>query len=941
MKWLLPIFLFSSGCLFSESLESLESLQKQAANTLKSAGSASEDLMALDFLSGKFRQFFWLDYYPSKNQQMLSQSFRPRFHIKPSFLLPSSGTAALVPLREVTHKRSSPGQPCNQAIPPLPVFNPNLDNNVFCSDFASTKLLEADITTLGSLQKMSDLNTPSDIQIGYLSIPAELPSDYLTNPNSQIPRSIDSLKPKRIQFLRFIPFPNQPTRLAFIEVQVGGTKSHIPYPEPAFVASSPQCAVTTNAAADSQCQSLFPGAVCTSSNSANFSLFNKGGVVISASFDGGLLNDNEIPQQTVQEQKNELLKTISISDLKSRLENIQQEPDSDYAQGLVRFSGEVRGPNMSLSPTQCQSSVAVRFYRPRPPQCTIALSPGQQEPDLPVTATVKIKNQTTSAVLVSNAGGSTRNLSLNPAPSVTQEITNTTQIVKLGDNNELITVNLQGPGGSGSCQAPLNFLRPAPPQCNLSANPPNTSACNPNTTLTLDCVNRVHSASINGVAVNLDAQGKASIPYTKPGLSAVTITAEARNRWWAEPSRPHVTIGDNTVAPTCALTASTRDVMVGQSTTLTLSQVQGCFNANQIDINGSPVTLSGGQASLAYTKQNTNAETLVAHIRGPEGLLGTCPVSLTGYPIPKPTCTLSASRTALAFGESTTISLSHQGQVTGGEVYINGHRGATHTYTKNSCGSQVVSGYVVGPGGQSDPCTVRIEHNTPTPSCMLTANPTEDLLVGASVTASLSCSSGQYIKSAVLFDENRTNDIKSSGSASRTLANLPAGTHNVRAIVHDACDRQIYENNIPLNVVWKTCTIPETKVGYFANTVWCPSNNCWKWLDASLVQGIQLPTDARNISIKALQAFVDDWSPQIKINGNKLIWKDDPTDTPSGWHTLNKDISAWLKGGANLVYVGSYNKHTYWSIFFEISGSYQTQGTCSHSVKYQHRNDWQ
>jgi hypothetical protein len=163
----------------------------------------------------------------------------------------------------------------------------------------------------------------------------------------------------------------------------------------------------------------------------------------------------------------------------------------------------------------------------------------------------------------------------------------------------------------------------------------------------------------------------------------------------------------------------------------------------------------------------------------------------------------------------------------------------------------------------------------------------------------------------------------------------------VRAIVHDACDRQIYENNSPLNVVWKTCTIPETKVGYFANTVWCPSNNCWKWLDASLVQGIQLPTDARNISIKALQAFVDDWSPQIKINGNKLIWKDDPTDTPSGWHTLNKDISAWLKGGANLVYVGSYNKHTYWSIFFEISGSYQTQGTCSHSVKYQHRNDWQ
>lgn len=799
MKTLLFLFvLFSSSFLvFAESLEGLESLQKQTADTLRSAGSASEDLMALDFLNGKLHQYFWLDYYPNKDGQMLSTSFRPRFHLT-SALNPNAG-APLVPIREITKKRVVPGGPCSQAITPLPLLTPFLDNNFYCSDITSTKILDADTSALGSLQKMSDLHSPSEIQVGYISIPTKFPSDYLTNPNSQITRTITSLKSKRIQFLRFIPYPAEPTRVAFIEVQAGGTKAQIPYPEPAFI-NTPQCQVTTTAPVDGQCRSLFTGATCTSLSSANFSLFNKGGVVVSASFDGNALTEAEIPQQTVQEQKNELLKTISLSDLKSRMREIRQEPNSDYAQGLVQVYGEVRGPDMSLNPSSCQSSIAIRFYNPPSPQCTIALSSTQQEPDLPVTATVKIKNQTSSAVLVSSAGGIARNLNLNPAPTVSQEITTTTQMVKQGDHNELITVNLQGPGGSGSCQASLNFLRPAPPQCNLTASPSTVSACNPNTTLTLDCVNRVHSASINGIAVTIDAQGKASIPYTKAGLGSVTVKAEARNRWWPTPSTPHVAIGDNTIAPTCTLAASTSDVMVGQSTTLTLSNVQGCFNANQIDINGTPVTLTGGQASLSYTKQNTNAETLVAHIRGPAGLLGTCPVPLTGFPIPKPTCTLTASRTSLAFGESTTISLSHQGQVTDGEVYINGKRGITDTYKKESCGDVVVKGYVVGPGGQSDECTVAISHNTPTPQCTFTATPTEGLQTGASVTASLSCSNGQYVKNVRLFDEDRTDEIKSSGTASKVFANLSAGTHNVVADVHDACDREILNKNIPLHV---------------------------------------------------------------------------------------------------------------------------------------------
>lgn len=51
----LAVFL-TPNLIFSESLGGLESLQKQSADAIKNAGSASEDLMALDFLQGKLHQ---------------------------------------------------------------------------------------------------------------------------------------------------------------------------------------------------------------------------------------------------------------------------------------------------------------------------------------------------------------------------------------------------------------------------------------------------------------------------------------------------------------------------------------------------------------------------------------------------------------------------------------------------------------------------------------------------------------------------------------------------------------------------------------------------------------------------------------------------------------------------------------------------------------------
>jgi len=320
-------FLLCSHSLLAESLENLESLQKQAANNLKSAGGALEDLMALDFLDGKLRQFFWLDYYPSKNGQMLSQSFRPRFHLQSYFLAP--GELSLVRITE------------------------------------STQNLEVDGSRLASLQKSTGLSNPSEIQVGYISIPTKFPEDYFRNPSSQVARDLDSFESKKVQFLRFIPFNNEPHRVQFIEVKVGDLTSQIPYPEPAFL--PPQCEVRLDTPPSSFCQSQFSGIPCIDSDSAQFSLVNTGGVVVSASINDVDLEDNEIPQQTVREVKNEVLKTINISNLRNRVTDfIQEENNPEFSQGLVTISGVVNGPVTSFNPTECQTSIAVRAHLPNP-----------------------------------------------------------------------------------------------------------------------------------------------------------------------------------------------------------------------------------------------------------------------------------------------------------------------------------------------------------------------------------------------------------------------------------------------------------------------------------------------------------------------------------------------------------------------------------------------
>lgn len=97
---------------------------------------------------------------------------------------------------------------------------------------------------------------------------------------------------------------------------------------------------------------------------------------------------------------------------------------------------------------------------------------------------------------------------------------------------------------------------------------------------------------------------------------------------------------------------------------------------------------------------------------------------------------------------------------------------------------------------------------------------------------------------------------------------------------------------------------------------------------------ITLPTDATQISLNASHFFVDDYNPNIYINGLK-VYDAQPDGGFSGLKRVTKDLSTILKAGKNKVYLGAQNIYAptnYWSINFRVDGTYKSN-TCSHQFK--------
>lgn len=125
------------------------------------------------------------------------------------------------------------------------------------------------------------------------------------------------------------------------------------------------------------------------------------------------------------------------------------------------------------------------------------------------------------------------------------------------------------------------------------------------------------------------------------------------------------------------------------------------------------------------------------------------------------------------------------------------------------------------------------------------------------------------------------------------------------------------------------CPVTNRLVG--VSSKYFSGNNLNRFEERTLADGIVLPSDAHGISMTITSVTVDDWSPEIKINGT-LVYQQTDTNRPQP-RTIatNQAIGYVLRGGANAIFVKSYNKHTYWSTYFNVTGGYYTYGSCSDS----------
>ena len=146
-------------------------------------------------------------------------------------------------------------------------------------------------------------------------------------------------------------------------------------------------------------------------------------------------------------------------------------------------------------------------------------------------------------------------------------------------------------------------------------------------------------------------------------------------------------------------------------------------------------------------------------------------------------------------------------------------------------------------------------------------------------------------------------------------------------------------SDCPASVVYASgqlCKIPAVSVGV-GNRLMGGNYYC-QTCSLTIPNAIVLPSDATNISFQMTMYGVDDWNPCIILNGHVLACnrgeKNSCTAGGPGPRTtgLNRDISRFLNPGSNKLYVESYNKHTYWSMWVMIRGTYITQqATCGFS----------
>ncbi|NBX83915.1 hypothetical protein EBQ90_12670, partial [bacterium] len=435
-----------------------------------------------------------------------------------------------------------------------------------------------DNSQLGSLEIMSqaDLEQSGFLGVGALGlISASEASSHFTNAsgvlNSQAVASVP------IQFIKYRTDAIYPLLVSGLEVRVGNTLALVPL-------EAPVPATCYISAVDQ----------VSGGQSVGFTMHGTG-VISSAELNGGSIS---LPLQS-SDPGTRVLSTLSLVAPSSpgQLTNLVQEANSDYANGQWTISGRVVGPKNDGNFT-CSKVVQVRVYNPKAPECGLAISPDTQEPDEPVSVTVTAKNSVTSAVL----NGSIP-ITFSPAPSASTTGTFSTTRIKNGSGEETFSAVLTGPGGTTTCTKQLFPKVPLPPICQLAANPTQIQS-GQSTTLTLTTQNRVDSATIAGQTVLLSARwnGTGTMTYSKTTPNSEQIQAVVSSRGMSSTCSVNLACAPSP-APRCSLVVAPQKVKPGERATVTLSCQDPVASAS---IAGSPVSLSGGTASISYTKNGLN-----------------------------------------------------------------------------------------------------------------------------------------------------------------------------------------------------------------------------------------------------------------------------------------------------------------------------------------------
>ena len=187
------------------------------------------------------------------------------------------------------------------------------------------------------------------------------------------------------------------------------------------------------------------------------------------------------------------------------------------------------------------------------------------------------------------------------------------------------------------------------------------------------------------------------------------------------PPPPPVVPVPLTVAPTCDLSASPTTLPLGGGAS-TLSWSTVAATSATIDNGVGNVAVDSGTKGVTITSTKTYTMT----VNGPGGST-TCHTTIVVTPPPAPTCTLSASPTTIASGDSSTLSWT----TTNADSFTIDH--SVGSVTPVTAGTASVSptvtttytGTAVG-NGQTVHCTAKVTVTTVTnaPTCTLTANPT-------------------------------------------------------------------------------------------------------------------------------------------------------------------------------------------------------------------------